>query len=102
MTGTSSAPLVASNQIGAMRQLVRRLHVPYQAHMAKRRQHPPARIPLTFFDSEARRAWEGVMIIVPCLTHSDEATTGHVVALHSSALDMPGAWTTVMGEVTDQ
>ena len=42
------------------------------------------------------------MIVVPCLAHSDEATTGHVVTLHASAVDMPGARTAVVGEVTDQ
>src|SRR5262249_28788620 len=82
-------------------ELVRCLHTPHQAHMVEHNQHPPPWIPLAFFDSEARLAGEGVMIIVPCLAHSGETTTGHVVARHASAIDMPGARTTVVGEVTD-
>src|SRR5262249_4050033 len=93
---STTRPLLAEgDQIGSVRQYRGRLDVPHETRLRKCQKHPPSRITLALFETQSCRARKGVVIVVPGFAHGDQPAVGHVVALYSGAMDLPGARATI-------
>jgi hypothetical protein len=55
-------------------------------HTKQYEQHPPARVPLAGIQAEARRAGEGVVIVVPALAHGEQRGERDIAALDGGAV----------------